>query len=75
MDPEEYNEALMECLKDDQDAKSYFMELTPGHKRYFSNWIESAKTENTRINRIAKTLNALSKKWDYGMMLRAAKNS
>jgi len=44
--------------------------LAPGDRKYFSNWIESAKTDETKTKRIAQTINALSKKWDYGQMIR-----
>jgi len=68
--PVKLNAELMECLSDEPDCLSFFNSLTPGHRKYFSNWIESAKTDETKIKRIAQTINALSKKWDYGQMIR-----
>ncbi len=68
--PVTMNEGLMECLADEPDSLSFFNTLAPGHRKYFSNWIESAKTEETKTKRIALTINALSKKWDYGQMIR-----
>ena len=67
---------LMECLAGEPAALSFFNELTPGHRKYFSNWISSAKTDPTRIKRIALALDALSRKMNYGEMIRAltAKN-
>ncbi len=33
----------------------------PGsHQRYYSNWVEQAKTESTKAKRIAKTVKGLS---------------
>lgn len=64
---------LMECLQDEPGALDYFNSLTKGHQNYFTNWINSAKTDPTKAKRIATTLNALSKKWDFGQMLRALK--
>jgi hypothetical protein len=65
---------LMECLQDEPQALEYFNSLAKGHQNYFTNWINSAKTDPTKAKRIAATLNALSKKWDYGQMIRALKN-
>lgn len=64
---------LMECLQDEPEALAYFNSLTKGHQNYFTNWINSAKTEPTKSKRIAATINALEKHWDFGMMLRAMK--
>jgi uncharacterized protein YdeI (YjbR/CyaY-like superfamily) len=64
---------LMECLADEPKALSYFKSLTPGHQRYFSNWIESAKTEQTRAKRIAQAITALAKGMGYGEMIRSHK--
>lgn len=64
---------LLECLADEPEAKSFFDSLTYGHKNYFTKWIESAKTEPTKTKRIAQAVEALSKGWDFGMMLRSAK--
>jgi len=68
--PVKLNAALMECLADEPESLSFFDSLAPGHRKYFSNWIEAAKTDATKTKRIAQTINALSKKWDYGQMIR-----
>jgi hypothetical protein len=64
---------LLDCLADEPKALSYFKSLTPGHQRYFSNWIESAKTEQTRAKRIAQAITALAKGMGYGEMIRSHK--
>jgi len=64
---------LMECLQDEPEALEYFNSLTKGHQNYFTNWINSAKTDPTKAKRIAASLNALNKKLDFGQMLRAIK--
>jgi hypothetical protein len=64
---------LMECLQDEPEALKYFNTLNKGHQNYFTNWINSAKTDPTKSKRIAATLNALNKKWDFGQMVRAMK--
>jgi len=61
------------CLGDEPDALAYFNSLLESHRRYFINWINSAKTDPTRAKRIAMTCNAMLQKMDYGQMIRAAK--
>ena len=62
--------ALMECLEDEPRAKAFFYQLAKSHQGYFSKWIESAKTDPTRIKRISQTVNALGKHKGFGEMLR-----
>lgn len=69
--PVKLNAELMECLNDEPECLSFFNELTPGHRKYFSNWIDSAKTDATKTKRIAQTLNALANRQGYGEMLRS----
>jgi hypothetical protein len=64
---------LLECLQDEPEALAYFNTLPKGHQNYFTNWINSAKTDPTKAKRIAASLNALNKKLDFGQMLRALK--
>jgi len=66
---------LIECLQDEPEALGYFKGLTKGHQNYFTNWINSAKTEPTKAKRIAATINALSRQWNFGQMLRAMKSN
>ena len=47
----------------------------PGsHQKYYSKWIESAKTDQTRAKRIAMAVNALATGLDFGGMLRKARD-
>jgi hypothetical protein len=62
---------LQECFEYEPDGMDYFNRLPEGHRRYFVNWINSAKTEPTRAIRIANTINAMVNKWNYGQMIRA----
>ena len=64
---------LLECLTDEPIALERFNGLTKSHKHYFINWINSARTDPTKAGRIAATINALVKGWNYGQMLRAMK--
>lgn len=68
-----FNPDFMDCLSDEPVAKQYFHSLTGSHQRYFSKWIDSAKTDLTKTKRIALAVNALSKKMGYPEMLRAEK--
>ncbi len=71
-----FNKDFMECLDDEPAAKNFFQSLTGSHQRYFSKWIDDAKTEPTKTKRIAMAVNALAKKWGYPEMIRAQnKNS
>jgi hypothetical protein len=64
---------LLACLKDDPEAEAFFNSLPQGHRNYFMNWVESAKTTPTKDKRIAQAVTALSRKWGYGEMIRANK--
>ena len=67
-----FNADFIECLEYEPEAKVFFKTLTGSHQRYFSKWIDSAKTEATKTKRIAMAVNALAKKWGYPEMLRAS---
>ena len=67
------NADFMECLEQEETGMKYFKSLTPSHQKYFSKWIEQAKSDNTRANRIAKAVNALARQMNYAMMLREGK--
>jgi uncharacterized protein YdeI (YjbR/CyaY-like superfamily) len=64
------NGDFVACLNDDPEARKFFDTLTGSHRNYFSKWIDSAKTEPTRVKRITLAVNALSKKWGFPEMLR-----
>ncbi len=68
--PYQLNNDLLTCLQDDPGASEYFYSLTPGHRNYFSKWIDSAKTEPTKTKRLTQTIASLAKKMDYGQMIR-----
>jgi len=68
-----FNKDFMDCLDDDPAAAIFFKTLTGSHQRYFSKWIDDAKTTPTRVKRITMAVNALSRKWGYNEMLRAQK--
>lgn len=65
--------ALLECLGDEPAALEKFKSLTPSNQRYFSNWIESAKTEHTKTKRITQSVIALAMGMNFPEMLRRNK--
>jgi hypothetical protein len=64
---------MIECLKEEPEAWERFSSLTKSHQRYFSNWVSSGKTNQTKDTRIAHTVNAMIKNWDYGQLVRSLK--
>lgn len=67
-----FNKDFIACLNDEPAANFFFQSLTGSHQRYFSKWIDEAKTEPTKTKRIAMSVNALAKKWGYSEMIRAS---
>jgi uncharacterized protein YdeI (YjbR/CyaY-like superfamily) len=51
---------LAKALSADREARKNFKKMTPTSKKQFLWWIESAKREETRKNRIAKTVRLAS---------------
>ncbi len=64
---------LITCLEDEPTALLYFNQLPPSHRKYYSNWIDGAKTESTKAKRIAQAVTACSRKMHYGEMIRSLK--
>lgn len=68
-----FNTDFLTCLMDEPMANQFFQTLTPSHQRYFSKWIDSAKTRATKVKRIAMAVNALAHKMGYAEMIRDEK--
>jgi hypothetical protein len=64
---------FMKCLKDDARATAHFKTLSGSHQRYFSKWIEEAKTVQTKTKRITMAVIALAGGLGYPEMIRANK--
>lgn len=71
--PLQLNEDFIACLNDDPAAIKHFNSLAGSHRNYFSKWIDSAKTDETKTKRIAMAVSALSRKMGYSEMLREHK--
>ena len=59
--PTEIPEELLDCLKVDPVLYHTFLNYTHGQQKEFIDWIYSAKTDSTKVERIAETLNMLAK--------------
>ena len=59
--PIEIPEELKECLQNESGLYEKFMTYSEGEKKGFINWIYSAKTDETRADRIVKTLEKIEK--------------
>jgi len=68
--PLELSADLRECLSDAPRAEKKFASLPRSHQMYYSKWIESAKTTQTKAKRIQMTIEAMEKNLTYGEMLK-----
>lgn len=69
-----FNRDLMACLADEPAALAFFKQQPGSHQRYFSKWVDSAKTDATKAKKIAMALNALLKRQGFVEMMRANTN-
>jgi Domain of unknown function (DUF1905)/Bacteriocin-protection, YdeI or OmpD-Associated len=59
--PTEIPEELLLCLEDEPKAHQAFLTASDGEKKTMIDWIYSSKKEETKIERIIKTINTLLK--------------
>lgn len=59
--PVEIPEELLLCLQDEPEACKTFLGFTEGEQKAYIDWIYSAKKDDTKVERIAKTINRLLK--------------
>jgi hypothetical protein len=71
--PNPIDEDFMLCLDDVPTAKRYYDTLTPSHRKYFSQWISSAKTDATKAKRIALAIECLAVKLGFSDIMRIQK--
>jgi uncharacterized protein YdeI (YjbR/CyaY-like superfamily) len=55
-------EELLAVLKDEQEAKEFFDNLSDGYKRGYCDWVGGAKQQTTRETRAGKALLMLKNK-------------
>lgn len=59
--PIDIPEELVECLQNESGLYEKFLTYSEGEKKAFINWIYSAKTDETKADRIVKTLEKVEK--------------
>jgi Domain of unknown function (DUF1905)/Bacteriocin-protection, YdeI or OmpD-Associated len=64
---------LMKCLEGEPTLLKVFKSLPGSHQKYYSRWIESARTSATRAKRIALALDSFAKRQSFSEMIRANK--
>ena len=64
---------FMKCLKEDPEAMKFFKTLPGSHQRYYSKWIESAKTAQTKAKRIVQAMEGFTKQKGFSEMMRENK--
>jgi uncharacterized protein YdeI (YjbR/CyaY-like superfamily) len=64
-EPEEIPEELLLCLKEEPAALKFFKSLSESEQKYYVKWIYSAKKEETKIERMAASINRLLKRQKF----------
>ena len=60
-EPLELPEEMLLCLEEEPIALKFFKSLSQSEQKLYIQWIYSAKKEETKIDRLAKTINRLQK--------------
>jgi hypothetical protein len=60
-EPLEAPEELKLCLEDEPKAMKFFNSISESEQKFYIDWIYSSKKEETRIERLAETINRLAK--------------
>jgi hypothetical protein len=68
--PLQVSTELMTCLQDAPKAEKKFKLMPPSHQMYYSNWITSAKTEQTKAKRIGLTILSMEQNLSFAEMLK-----
>jgi hypothetical protein len=69
LDEWQIDEDFMNCLENEKEALNFYENLPKGHQRYFSNWIASAKSIETKSKRIIMAIKSLSKRNGFSEMI------
>lgn len=59
-EPLKVPDEMIECIKESPIAYRYFNSLSEGEQKYYMQWVYAAKTEETKTNRLARTVERLS---------------
>lgn len=58
-EPLEVPEEMLLCLKDEPEAFKFFKSLSESEQNFYVKWVYSAKREQTKIDRLANSINRL----------------
>ncbi|MBA4054030.1 MAG: hypothetical protein C0490_04895, partial [Marivirga sp.] len=58
-EPLEVPEEMLLCLKDEPAAFSFFNSMSESEQKFYIQWIYSARKDETKIDRLAKSINRL----------------
>lgn len=64
-EPLETPAEFLDCLKEEPKALRFFKTLNESERKFYIQWIYSAKREETKINRLAKAINRLALSLKY----------
>jgi hypothetical protein len=60
-EPLEVPEEMLLCLRDEPAALKFFQSLSESEQKFYIQWVYSAKREETKIDRLAKSVNRLQR--------------
>lgn len=69
-DPLPQSDDLLACLEDEPAALERFLAMPKSHQNYYSKWVESAKTIETKSKRIRMTIFGMKNDMAYGDVIR-----
>ena len=58
--PLEVPEEFLLCLEEEPKALAFFKKLKEGEQKYYINWVYDAKTDETKVSRIARSIDKLA---------------
>jgi hypothetical protein len=58
-EPLEVPEEMLLCLQDEPAALKFFRSLSESEQKFYIQWVSSAKKDETKIDRLARTINRL----------------
>lgn len=61
-EPLEIPEEMLLCIQEEPEALAFFNSLSESEKKYYIQWIYSAKKEETKVTRMGKCIDRLLKK-------------
>jgi len=70
----EMPEDLELCLIEERHCLENFLNLPKSHQNYYINWLNTAKTEPTRVKRLTQIIIAMDKKQNFSEMMRSNKS-